>query len=490
MRLFSGSCSFPSRARSPHLRLSGRTMGAAVAVVAALALTGCENTGTGGGRNTAGTAPLTGPGAPARVESPLPGEPGAAPPPAVVAAPNPALAPAAPTEDAQSLTLTPPPGMAQETRVAILLPLSGPRAALGQAVLDAAMLALFEVADGDFALRPYDTAGTADGAAAAAEKAIADGVKLVIGPVFSDAVRGAAPVIQAADLNMMAFSNNRDVAEPGVYLSGLLPETQINRVIGYAARRGIKRLGVLVPSGPFGGRALEAVRQAAANAGMELVRSREYGPSTDEIVQAVRIIGDYATRRAALLAQKKALVGREDEISKRALARLDILDTFGPVAFDALFVAASGSELVNMAAQLGNFDVDSKKVRILGLASWAAAGTGREPSLVGSWFAAPPAGSVREFDRNFRAMFESAPHPLGQTAYDLVALAAILGSQEGGAKFDRDTLTSESGFAGIGGLFRFLPDGTAERSLEVREVGPNESKIVDPARESFESLTN
>ena len=103
--------------------------------------------------------------------------------------------------------------MAQETRVAILLPLSGPRAALGQAVLDAAMLALFEVADGDFALRPYDTAGTADGAAAAAEKAVADGVKLVIGPVFSDPVRGAAPVVQNANVNIMAFSNNRDVAE-------------------------------------------------------------------------------------------------------------------------------------------------------------------------------------------------------------------------------------------------------------------------------------
>jgi len=490
MRLFSGSCSFPSRARPPLFRLSGRTMGATVAVAAALALTGCENTGTGGGRNTAATGPLTGPGAPSRVESPQPTKPDAVPPPTTVAVPDPALSPTAPAEDSQSLTLTPPPGVVQETRVAILLPLSGPRADLGQAVLDAAMLALFEVADGDFALRPYDTAGTADGAAAAAEKAVADGVKLVIGPVFSDAVRGAAPVVQVADLNMIAFSNNRDVAEPGVYLSGLLPESQINRVIGYAARRGVQRLGVLVPSGPFGARALGAARQAAANAGVELVRSREYGPAADEIVQAVRIIGDYATRRAALLAQKKALADREDEISKRALARLDILDTFGPVAFDALLVAASGSELVNLAAQLGNFDVDSKKVRILGLASWAAEGTGREPSLVGSWFAAPPAGSVREFYRNFRAMFESAPHPLGQTAYDLVALAAILGSQDGGAKYDRDTLTSGSGFAGIGGLFRFLPDGTAERSLEVREVGPTENKVVDPARKSFELLTN
>ena len=204
----------------------------------------------------------------------------------------------------------------------------------------------------------------------------------------------------------------------------------------------------------------------------------------------MQAIGDYDTRRARLLAQKKALAGREDEVSKRTMARLDILETFGPVAFDGLLVAASGPELVNMAAQLGNFDIDTKKVRVLGLASWAAEGTGREPSLVGSWFAAPPAGSGREFSRNFQAMFETEPHPLGRTAYDLVALAAILGSQEGGATYDRETLTTESGFAGIGGLFRFLPDGLAERSLEVREVTPDGSKIIDPARKSFVILAN
>ena len=476
MRLFSGSFSFPSR-----LRRAVPAAGATAAILTVLALTGCENTGSGAGRNNAGPAVNS------RVESPLPGDPGSAPPapPAATAAPG-AVAPEAPS----GVTLTPPPGIANETRVALLVPLTGPRAALGQAVLDAAMLALFDVADGDFALRPYDTGGTADGAAAAAEKAVADGVKLAIGPVFSEAVRGAAPVLQRADLNMLAFSNDRDVAEPGVYLSGLLPESQIDRVIAYAARRGVRRLGALVPAGPFGARALDAARQAALKVGVELVRSREFGASTDEIVQAVRTIGDYDTRRAALLAQMEALAGRDDEISKRALARLEILDTFGPVAFDALLVAASGSELVNMAAQLGNFDIDTKKVRILGLASWAANGTGREPSLVGSWYAAPPAGSEREFTRNFQAMFEAAPHPLGRTAYDLVALAAILGSQEGGAKYDREALTAETGFAGIGGLFRFLPGGLSERSLEVREVTPTGSKSVDPAQKSFDKLTN
>lgn len=481
MRLFSGIA-----------ELSGKipTTGAALAVVAALTLAGCENTGTGGGRNTSDTGALTGANAPSRVESPLPGEPGATPPSEKAAAADAGQPETTPGDPTPGVELIPPPGVVNRTRVAVLLPLSGARADLGRAVLDAAKLALFDVADGNFELRPYDTAATGEGAAIAAERAVADGVKLVIGPIFSAAVQGAAPIIQNAGLNMLAFSNNRDVAEPGVYLSGLLPESQIERVIAYAAQRGVKRLGVLVPHGPFGARVLDAARQSATAVGIELSRTEEFGPSTDEIVRAARTIGDYDARRAALLQQKKSLAGRTDEVSKRALARLDILDTLGPVAFDALLVATSEGELVNMAAQLGNFDVDTKRVRLLGLASWASAGTGREPALVGGWFAAPPATGDNDFARSFRAMYETEPHPLAATAYDLVALAAILGSQEGGAKFDSATLTSETGFAGISGLFRFLPNGLSERSLEVREVTGTGNKMVDPAQKSFENLTN
>ena len=481
MTLFSGIADLPRKFPAT---------GVALVLAASLALAGCENRGTGDGRNTAGNRPLPGAALSSRVETPLPGEAGAnaSQTTAVPAVPGAPVFGAEPPM--QGVQLTPPPGMANRTRVALLVPLSGPRADIGRAVSDAAKLALFDVADGDFELRPYDTSATGEGAAAAAQRAVADGVKLVIGPIFSAAVQGAAPIVRDAGLNMLAFSNDRNVAAPGIYLSGLFPESQIERVISYAAQRGIRRLGVLAPRGPFGARVLEAARRSSAASGIDLVRTEEFGASTDDIVRAARTIGDYDVRRAALLQQKKALAGREDEISKRALARLDILDTLGPVAFDALLVATSEGELVNMAAQLGNFDIDTKRVRLLGLASWAAEGTGREPALIGGWFAAPPAVDNTEFSRSYRAMYEREPHPLAASAYDLVALAAILGSQESGARYDSATLTSETGFAGISGLFRFLPGGLSERSLEVREVTPDGNKIVDPAQKSFRPLTN
>ncbi|MGB0631095.1 MAG: penicillin-binding protein activator [Alphaproteobacteria bacterium] len=464
-------------------------LGAVSVCIAAILLAGCQDTATGGG----GNGPvLSGAAGASRVETPLPGDPTlrkqtAAPP--ATQTPPPEIS-VQPVPAPESVQLTPPEDVRNKMRVALLVPLSGQRGALGQALLDAATLAVFDVADGDFVLVPIDTKGTAEGAAAAAEEAIAAGVRLVIGTVFSDSVRAAAPPILEAGLNMIAFSNNRAVSEPGVYLSGLSPEAQIERVVLYAAARGLQRIGALVPPGPYGTRVTDALQRAAAAGGMEVSRIREYGLSADEIATAVRTISDYDDRRAALLEQRKELEGREDEGSRRALERLEILETIGPVPFDTLLVAASGQDLSNMAAQLGNYDIDTKRTRILGLSDWVSDNTGREPSLVGAWFATPPVESAADFAAKFRNMYETSPPAVASSAYDLVALAAILGSQEDGPKFDRDTLTSETGFAGVGGLFRFLNNGLSERSLEVREVQPRGNRVIDPARTRFENLTN
>ena len=137
----------------------------------------------------------------------------------------------------KKVVLTPPENINAQVRVGLLLPLSGPRSSVGQTLLDAALLAVFDIANENFVLVPIDTKGSPDGAEIAAQEAVAAGVELVIGPVFSESVQRAAPTILDAGLNMIAFSNDRSVAQPGVFLSGLLPETQIDRVVRFASSR-------------------------------------------------------------------------------------------------------------------------------------------------------------------------------------------------------------------------------------------------------------
>ena len=67
-------------------------------------------------------------------------------------------------------------------RIALLLPLSGRAAAIGQSMQQAAELALFESGAKEIALSAYDSGESAEVALQAYQKARTDGVALVLGP--------------------------------------------------------------------------------------------------------------------------------------------------------------------------------------------------------------------------------------------------------------------------------------------------------------------
>jgi hypothetical protein len=46
-------------------------------------------------------------------------------------------------------------------------------------------------------------------------------------------------------------------------------------------------------------------------------------------------------------------------------------------------------------------------------------------------------------------------------------------------------LTNPSGFSGIDGLFRFMPDGTNKRGLAVLRVTESGPEVVSPAPHNF-----
>ncbi|MBT4721293.1 MAG: ABC transporter substrate-binding protein, partial [Rhodospirillaceae bacterium] len=151
------------------------------------------------------------------------------------------------TEDDDRYQTPPPPQQSDVPRVAILLPLSGPHAAIGQTLLNAAQLALFHFADKRFELLPQDTRGTAAGAADAAALAIGDGASLILGPLFATSVEAIAPAARAAGVTVIAFSNDRRVVGSRVFTMGFLPGEQVDRVVRYAYRKGLRNFALLAP---------------------------------------------------------------------------------------------------------------------------------------------------------------------------------------------------------------------------------------------------
>ncbi|MCK6451202.1 MAG: penicillin-binding protein activator [Alphaproteobacteria bacterium] len=371
-----------------------------------------------------------------------------------------------------------PGAFAGHKTIAVLLPLSGQTAGLGQGMLDAAMLATYEMGVDDVVLRPFDTAGSPEVALQAAQRALAEGAQLLLGPLFAAEAREIGRLIGGSGVNAVAFSNDRSVAGGGVHIMGFLPEAQVMRVIAFARSRQIERFAVLAPRNEYGEAIVGGLQAALAAYGGTLTDVQFYDPGTEDFNPAVRALARYDGRRRAQIQQ---LQSKNDAASKAELRRLQD-QISSEMGFDAVLVAESGARLRALAPLLPYYDIDPAKIKILGTALWDEPGLGNEPALVGAWFAAPPPAPRQEFEKLYEQTFKRRPPRLAALAYDAAALAAVLGRGRG---FTADLIEQPSGYAGVDGIFRFRGDGLIERGMAVLEILPRGVKVVDPAPDSF-----
>ena len=413
-----------------------------------------------------------------------------APPPVATPAPaEPAVAePAGPISD-----ILRKPGA---VTVAILLPLSGTAAPFGRDLLAAAQMALFDSADSNFELRMYDTGGQAEQARSAAVVARQEGAQIILGPLFSDAVVAVADVARLARIPVVAFSNNREIVGDGVFTMGFFPEDQVRRIVDFAFRQGMTRFSALAPDEIYGSRMVTALNETAASGGRVVTGVAYYVDETQALIDTVKLLGRYDERHQALLDQRRELAARGDEISRRALRRLEDLETFGEVEFEALLLPAGGEEALRIAPLLAFYDIDPSLIKLLGTWLWDDPALGTEPSMTGAWYAAPPAATRQIFVQRFEQLYERTPDRRATLAYDATALTIVLAQRAARANeanpnpFTPLTLTSPSGFTGMDGIFRLRPSGLVERGLAVFEIERNGAREIDPAPQSFDDFVN
>lgn len=331
-------------------------------------------------------------------------------------------------------------------RVAFLAPLSGQAAPTGQALLNAAQMAAFDLGGDRFVLQPYDTGGTPQGAMGAARQALSQGARLILGPLYASSTRSVGSMAAGAGVNVVSFSTDPSVAGGNVFVMGYLLREQVARVVTFAMSEGRQRFGVLAPGGAYGQIAAQALRQEVRARGGDVVAVQTYSAGSPDLRGPAR-----------------AMSGAEAVLI--------------PDSGDGLRAAANGLAYVNE---------DSRSTRVLGTMLWDDPGLWRESALNGGIFPAPPRASVRKFESRYQSAFGSAPPDLAVLGYDAVALAAVLSQSGGGPRFDRATLTSAAGFSGAAGIFRFRPDGTVQRGLSVMEIRPGGEVVeLSPAPLSF-----
>ena len=337
----------------------------------------------------------------------------------------------------------PPPPSLSYNGVAVIVPLTGPDGPVGTSISNAARLALLDTREKTIGITVYDSAGPG-GAAAATQRAIAEGNRLILGPLLAEDVRAAAPIARQARVPIIAYSNDESVAGNGVYIMGFTPDQSIGRVVNYARSRGINRFGALVPTGLYGQRAGQAFLGAVRKSGGRVVSMETYDRSQASVTAAARRLNAKGDVGAVLIGDSSRMAAMAASALKPGSRRL-------------------GTELWGTDRTIG-------QVR----------------SLHGAWFAASPDTQFDKLVTRYRARYGKTPYRLASLGYDSVLLAVRSARNWPiGRPFPAPTLIDREGFSGVDGSFRFGRDGIAERLLEVREVTPAGTRPVSPAGTAF-----
>ena len=370
--------------------------------------------------------------------------------------------------------------------VGLLLPLTGPLAEEGKALLDAAQLALFDMAGPNFILKPKDTGGTPAGAIKAVKLLISENTSLILGPLLSDEVKSIAPLARQSGINIVAFSTDPTVAGEGVYLLGHTSRQQLIRLIKFAYDSGLRKFAILAPRTPYGYSVVNQMRLAIRIVGGTFHKFAFYAADGSDSDEVIKQFANYESRKRKLTEERAVLRTKNDELSKQALLGLDGLDTMGKVGFDTLLIADGGQRLSQIVALLPYYDIDPDKVKFVGTGLWDTPEKIRDATLIGSWYVSSPPEARTDFVKRFKRLYGYVPHHIATLGYDATALAASLARSYNALEFGKEALTNERGFLGADGIFRFSDDGLTERGLAILEILENgKTKIVDPAPDRF-----
>ncbi len=340
--------------------------------------------------------------------------------------------------------------------VALLVPSGSPQAgdaALARSLENSARLAMADLQNVQIDLRVYDTAGNANAAAAAAQQAVNDGAKIILGPVYAQAANAAGLAVLSKNVNVLSFSNNTSIAGGNVFVLGPTFDNTANRLVDFAGKQGKSGMVVVHSNDAAGQLGQTAIANALSGSRVSNVGTVGFDRSQQGVIDSVPAI--------------KATV-----------------DASGA---DSIFLTATTAGALPLYSQLlPEAGVSPATTQFIGLTRWDIPQQTLDlPGVQGGWFALPDPAKAQSYRARYQTTYGQAPHPISGLAYDgIAAIGALVGQGKSDA-LTGSALTQRAGFQGVGGIFRLLPNGTNERGMAVATIQNRQVVVIDPAPQSF-----
>lgn len=373
----------------------------------------------------------------------------------------------------------------KKTQVALFLPFSGKNKDLGWSLYNSATISLFDNDVGhNIELVLIDSKDSPEEAKKAFGQIVDRKIKVVIGPVFSSLVTAIEKDAKDNKITVISLSNNQELMgktneDGGVFLAGMLPEPQIDKIIGYAMEHGKYSFATITPNNQYGKTITDLMKKIVRNRDGNFITAEFYNPDDKDIDRAVTNIINSFSLSARLSEGKKPKL-KTDEVITEA-------DKIYP---QIIMIPEAGKPLFKIVSAMKRLNKDERDFQLVGTNQWDDISTINDFHMIGSWFVAPENEKFRNFERSYYRSFNKFPPRIASIVYDLTSATAEIATRKG----DRDIKISDfttfenppkNGFEGIDGLFRFLPNGIVQRNLAVLQVSNGKFETAEKPIEMF-----
>jgi branched-chain amino acid transport system substrate-binding protein len=333
------------------------------------------------------------------------------------------------------------PSHAESVNIALVVPLSGENIITGQNFVHSTAMALRDLNNPLIKLMTFDSNLPAHELASKIEMS---NPAVILGPIYSEETQKLAAALTNKELCILSFSNNSNSLNHKncILLLGIMPEQSLLKIIDYSKNKGFKTVNILLPQNKYG-----------------------------------QFVNGYLTKNNL---KNIAFYETNSPIKEQLTSNKGLQDlTKQPRENTAILLPDSRA-----LAELSDTKTNNN-LKLIGGSLWEDKNTYSLGYLEKSWFASLPMESRARFESRFMDTYGYKPLKIASLGYDAITLIATILNNNASVPIKKNELLNRNGFNGITGLFRFLPDGTNERSFSVYEISNKQAVILDPAPEYF-----
>ena len=300
-------------------------------------------------------------------------------------------------------------------KIGVLAPFSGEFKSLGEEILYAVNLALQDIDNPLVKIYPKDIGSKNEKINQACEDFEKEGIKIIIGPVDSNAHK---KLNDFENLIFLSLSNIDSNISKNILMMGINLESQLLAIKKFIKKEKKNKTVILFPKNGYS----KHVEKKIKLLNFSNAKIFKYDQDPKVLTQQIEKLTNYKQRKNNLNSRIKKLEGSEKPKDIRELNILKQKYTLGKINFDSIIIIDFGDSLKSVLTSLAYTDVSEKDVLIITGNQWFDRSILEETSIKNFFFPSIDLKNFEKFNSKFQKIYKYKPNEIMILAYDSVGL--------------------------------------------------------------------